>query len=186
MGYSRDDYMRKGFMQFQNSPKTRQMKKFLSHTRHEFIAQEMNKIDMSSILNTISDEFHSKYKQIYSIYHEHDHLELTNSITKEELSYNLHEVLRSSYSYPDSKLSIHFEWSLREEGIEQNIRIDTIMEDIKWNIRRLNAPISKDKFVSIPEEPIINLLNWNEDYCLDILPYEGSIITIWICLRKYS
>ena len=185
MGYNQDDYLKRGFMQFQNTRSSRRTKRFLSHTRNDFITQELGRLDISTVLSNLRSEFHNKYRQIYSIYFENGKIELTNSTTKEELKFNPGDVIRSTYDCIEVNFKVNFEWIPTELGIQQSFKIETELEACTWNLRRIQVPISGN-FSEITEEPVVHNYKWDEDYCLDILPYKGEVVTIWICFRKYT
>lgn len=185
MGFNQDDYLKRGFMQFQNPRSSRRTKRFLSHTRNDFIMQEIGKMDLANVLGNLRTEFQNKYRQIYSIYFENNKIELTNSTTKEELKFNPGDVIQSIYDCVEGDFKVNFEWIPSESGIQQSFKIESQQDDCTWNLRRIEVPISGN-FSEIKENPVVQNYKWNEDYCLDILPYKGEVITIWICFRKYS
>jgi len=185
MGYNQDDFLKRGFMQFQNTRSSRRTKRFLSYSRNDFITQELGKLDLSNVLGNLRTEFQNKYRQIYSIYFENERIELTNSTTKEELKFNPDDVIRSTYDCTEGNFRVNFEWIPNESGILQSFQIESDLEACTWNLRRIEVPISGN-FSEITDAPVVRNFNWNEDYCLDVLPYKGEVITIWICFRKYN
>ena len=183
MGYDGNKFSKKNFMYLKNSNLSTKMKKFLVHNRNELISAELGGLNKSDIIKNIQNEFTNKYKQIYSFYLEKDRIELTNSTTKIDKEFSVHEPI--SEKYEDAQgFMINFIWTPEEKGFNMRFFIYTEFEELKWNFRKIESRIP-DEFLSLQKEVVRNL-EWNMDYCIDILPISGDIISIWICLRDYS
>jgi hypothetical protein len=161
------------------------LEKFLKTQKKELYSSS-NTISLDSITNKISNEFSNKYKQIYSIYQNSTHLELTSSFDKSELQFPLNSIISSTYSYKDL-FKINFIWdcSLSGNTISLTYTIIPKIEDLRWNFKR-HEELSPPKFPSISLLPTLKNINWNDDYCLDILDKDENLITIWISLRNYD
>ena len=161
------------------------LEKFLKHQKNEQPILN-NALSIDSITNKISSEFSNKYKQIYSLYLNSSHLELTSSYDSSELQFPLNSIITSSFSYKNL-FKIDFVWDCTLEGttIPFSYTIIPMIDDLKWNFKR-HEEISPPNFPSISLSPTLKNINWNDDYCLDILDKNENLITIWICLRNYD
>ncbi len=161
------------------------LEKFLKNQKRD-LSNLNNDLSLDNITNKISSEFSKKYKQIYSLYLNSSNLELTSSYDSSEKQFPRKSLITSSFNYKDF-FKIDFTWdcTLEEYTIPFSYTIIPAKKDLSWNFRKQEEDLS-EKFISITLSPILKSLNWNEDYCLDILDKNENLITIWICLRNYD
>ncbi len=138
-----------------------------------------------SISNKLMGEFKKKYNQIYSLYIDTNSIELTSSSDSSEIRYPLNSNVSSTYLYEDL-FSINFTWDCSENSnsLSLSYQITTLNLNLSWNFRKQETKII-DQFFPISTSMKTQKVEWNNDYCLDVLVEEGKIITIWICLRNY-